>query len=89
MFFKTKYDKKRITPEEFYKQLYEDTDEDDICDPPISYALEVLLNELIDDNWYIPISEGPSQVRTAMVATILKRHQSPLNRVLSKYFEIL
>ena len=62
----------------FYEQRCRETNWPpyDLCDPPTpaNLALRILIDELLDPNWYVTIPENQDQTNTAAVHEILKRY---------------
>lgn len=58
-----------------------------LCDPPLEpqKALDFLIDYLLGENWYVPISENTLQTNSAAVYEILLKYSPKFRKELKKF----
>lgn len=58
-----------------------------LCDPPmnVNSAIQMLKNYLLGEDWFVSLPEGPEQVNTAIVHSILMKYSKEYRKEMKKY----
>ena len=58
-----------------------------LCDPPMkeNFAISMLKNYLLGEDWFVTLPEGPEQVNTAIVHAILMKYSKEYRKEMKQY----